>query len=645
MSSPHVILGTAGHVDHGKTALVKALTGIDTDTQPEEQARGVTIDVGFAYWKDNLTLIDVPGHEKFVKNAVTGASSIDLALFVVAADDGVMPQTREHLAILELLGVQRGVVALTKTDLVEPDWVELVTEELRELFEHTFLSTAPIVPVSSITGDGIDTLRSTLETEIAAVEARTDRGAFRLPVDRVFTVAGFGTVVTGSVLAGSVHPRDELVLQPQGRPVRVRGVQVHGQDRPEAGVGQRAAINLSDLDLAEVQRGDTLACPGYFASTYMLDASLHILADAPVPLQYRDRVRLHLGPREVLARVVLLDAEALAPGERGYVQLRLESPAVAAHGDRFVIRRYSPARTLGGGIVLDPQPKKHRPRRPEVLATLRDLDTENADAPLETFLRTAETEGRTAQELAHLLGAGVDGVSVGLRRLVEAGRAASFEDRGTDRYLHDEAWTALNGAILETLSAFHRAAPLKTGIGREPLRQQAAPRCPQTVYDAALEQLVADGRVHTRASQISRADHHVELSEELESLRRRVGQLLRESGAAPPDESELPDRVQAGPADIASVIEVMQGRGELVRLADRLLFDPGVLQDLETRLVSYLQEHGEIEVSTFRELADTTRKYALPLLNHFDSRGVTRRDGSVRRLLDVDAAGQARQGT
>lgn len=641
MSSPHVILGTAGHVDHGKTALVKALTGIDTDTQPEEQARGVTIDVGFAYWKDNLTLIDVPGHEKFVKNAVTGASSIDLALFVVAADDGVMPQTREHLAILELLGLQRGVVALTKTDLVEPDWVDLVTEELRELFEHTFLSTAPIVPVSSITGDGIDTLRSTLETEIAAVKARSDPGAFRLPVDRVFSVAGFGTVVTGTVLAGSVRPRDELVLQPHGRSVRVRGVQVHGQDHPQASVGQRAAVNISDLDVHEVERGDTLACPGYFSSTYMLDASLHMLADAPVPLQYRDRVRLHLGPREVLARVVLLDADALAPGERGYVQFRLESPAVAAHGDRFVIRRYSPARTLGGGIVLDPQPHKHRPRRPEVLAALSELDTENVDAPMETFLRTAEAEGRTAMELAHLLGAGVDGVSAGLQQLLETGRAACFEDRGTDRFLHDEAWTALKGAILDTLAAFHQAEPLKTGIGREPLRQQATPRCPQAVYDAALEHLVGEGRVRTQASQISRSDHHVELSEEQERLRQSVGQLLRDGGAAPPDEGELPDRLKAGPADVQSVIEVMQGRGELVRLADHLLFDLSVLQGLEERLVSYLREHGAIEVSAFRELADTTRKYAVPLLNHFDSRGVTRRDGSVRRLLDVDTAGKA----
>ncbi|HJP33023.1 MAG TPA: selenocysteine-specific translation elongation factor [Candidatus Latescibacteria bacterium] len=635
MSSPHVILGTAGHVDHGKTALVKALTGIDTDTQPEEQARGVTIDVGFAYWKDHVTFIDVPGHERFIKNAVTGASSIDLALFVVAADDGVMPQTREHLAILQLLGIQHGVVALTKTDLVEPDWVELVTEELSELFADTFLSGAPILPVSSTTGDGVDDLRSTLEDEIGRVAVRADRGAFRLPVDRVFSVAGFGTVVTGTVLAGIVRPRDELVLQPRGQSVRVRGVQVHGQDRPEAGVGLRAAVNLSDLDAADVERGDTLALPGFFPSTYMLDASLSMLADIPAPLLHRDRVRLHLGPSEVLARVVLLDADVLGPDDNGYVQLRLESPAVAAHGDRFVIRRYSPAQTLGGGIILDPLPPKHRRRRPEVLSTLGDLDTDTAQIPLEVFLRSAGDEGRTAPELAHLLGEDVESVVRGLLRLVEAGQAASFADGGTSRFLHDRAWSRLCDATLQALATFHRTEPLKSGIGREPLRQQVAPRCPQPVYDAALEHLAETGRLRTQASLISLAEHEVELSAELESLRQSVGELLREGGAAPPDEEDLPDKVQAGPADVQAVIEVMQGRGELVRLADQLLFDAGVLQDLEKDLVSYLQDHGEIEVSTFRELAATTRKYAVPLLNHFDSRGVTQRDGSVRRLITV----------
>ena len=311
----HVIIGTAGHIDHGKTALVKALTGIETDTHPQERARGLTIDVGFAYWKEDVTLLDVPGHERFVKNAVAGVSSVDLALFVVAADDGVMPQTREHLAILRLLGVRDGLVALTKTDLVEPEWVEMVVEDLRELLAGTFLEAAEIVPVSSVTGEGIGRLRALLEERIAGVGPRSDRGVLRLPVDRAFSMSGFGTVVTGTVLAGSVRPRDELVLQPRGRPVRVRGVQVHGRDVAAAGAGSRAAVNLSDVNVADVARGDTLAEPGFFVATSLIDAHLRMLEDAPAVLKHRDRLRLHLGPGEVLARVVLLDADALAPGK------------------------------------------------------------------------------------------------------------------------------------------------------------------------------------------------------------------------------------------------------------------------------------------------------------------------------------------
>jgi selenocysteine-specific elongation factor len=640
MPGAHTIVGTAGHVDHGKTALVKALTGIDTDTQPEEQARGVTIDVGFAYWKDTVTLIDVPGHERFIKNAVTGASSVDLALFVVAADDGVMPQTREHLAILQLLGVQRGIVALTKTDLVEPDWVELVTEELHELFADTFLATAPILPVSSTTGTGIDALRTTLETEIAAVTARTDQGAFRLPVDRVFSVPGFGTVVTGTILAGVVRPRDELVLQPQGRTVRVRGVQVHGLDRPESGVGLRAAINVSDLNVADVERGDTLARPGHFPATYMLDARLDMLDDAPAPLQHRDRVRLHLGPREVLARVVLLDNETLAPGQSGYVQFRLETPGVGAHGDRFVIRRYSPAQTMGGGLILNPSPRKHRRRRADVLDILNDLAS--GDSPLEGFLHAADSDGRTAQDLACLLGAGVDLVRSDLQGLVENGHAATFEDHGADRYVHNDTWNVLCDAILAALTLFHDTEPLKAGAGGESLRLQAAPHCAQAVYDAAVAHLVTMGQVQIRASQICLTRHKIELSAELAAVQQRVGQLLHSRGAAPPGEGEIPDLVQASAAEVRAVIEVMQDRGEILRLADHQLFSADIIQQLQNRLISYLQSHGQIEVSAFRELADTTRKYAVPLLNHFDSSGITVRDGTVRRLLvdNSDRAGR-----
>ena len=639
----HVIIGTAGHIDHGKTALVKALTGIETDTHPQERARGLTIDVGFAYWKEDVTLLDVPGHERFVKNAVAGVSSVDLALFVVAADDGVMPQTREHLAILRLLGVREGIVALTKTDLVEPEWVEMVVEDLHELLAGTFLEAAEIVPVSSVTGEGIDRLRDLLEARIAGVGERPDRGALRLPVDRAFSMSGFGTVVTGTVLAGSVRPRDELVLQPRGRPVRVRGVQVHGRDVAEAGAGSRAAVNLSDVNVADVARGDTLAEPGFFEATSLIDAHLRMLEDAPAVLKHRDRLRLHLGPGEVLARVALLDADVLAPGEAGFVQLQLERPGLAAHGDRFVARRYSPARTLAGGVVLDPRARRHRRRRPDVLERLGRLGTEDPGEVLDALLRDAGAHSRSAGDLAPLLGRRVADVEAGLRELRDRGSCVDFEQAGRRRFVHAGAWERLGGEILEALARFHEEQPLQPAVSREELSRRTGADHEAAVFQAAAESLAADGRVRLESGRVALPGHQVELTAEQEALRRAIAGALRGGGAKPPDEGELPGSLGRPAAEVEAVVAVMQQRGDLVRLRDGLLFDAAVLERIESDLVAYLREHGQIEVAGFRELVGTTRRFALPLLNYFDGQGLTRREDDLRRLVPgaVDSRGNA----
>ncbi len=639
----HVIIGTAGHIDHGKTALVKALTGIETDTHPQERARGLTIDVGFAYWKEGVTLLDVPGHERFVKNAVAGVSSVDLALFVVAADDGVMPQTREHLAILRLLGVSDGIVALTKTDLVEPEWVEMVVEDLRELLAGTFLEAAEIVPVSSVTGEGIDRLRELLEARIAGVGERPDRGALRLPVDRAFSMSGFGTVVTGTVLAGSVRPRDELVLQPRGRPVRVRGVQIHGRDVAAAGPGDRAAVNLSDVDVDEVARGDTLAEPGFFEATSLIDAHLHMLPDAPAVLKHRDRLRLHLGPGEVLGRVVLLDADALAPGESGFVQLRLERPGVAAHGDRFVARRYSPARTIAGGSVLHPRPRPHRRRRPEVLEQLRRLQAEEPGAVLEALLLDAGAGSNSAADLAPVLGRSVAEVEARLGELSDRGACVDFEQAGRRRFVHAGAWERLGEEVLAGLAAFHEEQPLQPAVSREGLSRRIGGAHEAAVFQAVAESLAADGQVRLEAGRLSLPGHRVELTAEQEALRQEIAAALRDGGARPPDEGELPGRLGRPAQEVESVVAVMQQRGDLVRLGDGLLFDAGVMERIESDLVAYLREHGQIEVAGFRELVDTTRRFALPLLNYFDGKGLTQREDALRRLVPgaVDSRGNA----
>ena len=628
----HVIVGTAGHIDHGKTALVKALTGIETDTLPEERDRGVTIDIGFAYWKDNVTIIDVPGHERFVKNMVTGVCTVDLVLFVVAADDGVMPQTCEHLGILNLLGVPRGIVVLTKVDLVEDDWLELVEEELQEVFAETFLEDAPIVRVSSPTGEGIDDLRGVIEEEIATIEARADRGVFRLPIDRAFSVQGFGTVVTGTVISGAVHVRDELALLPADKNVRVRGVQTHGQDVEAARVGARAAINVSGVVVDEVARGDLLVQPGYFETTYMIDARLHMLPDAPAEVTNRTRVHLLMGPREVLARVVLLESEILLPGDSQLVQLRLEEPGVAARGDRFVIRRYSPVQTLGGGVVLDPQPVKHRRFREDVVEVLRELEQDDPTRVLLTRLKAARWQPRTALQLASEMALSTSEIEDRLKACVDSGDAICYVQAGNTRYVHAKCWRELLDGIGDAMRIFHEVHPLRPGARRDELRAGVMGRPAGDLFAHGVEHLIHTGGLKSEHAMIGLRDHEIALTPEQEALRDAIARLLRAGGTTPEDLRGLPKTVNASAKAVQEVVTAMQAMGQVVRLDDTLLFHPEVIEDVARQLVDHLKKNAEIDVSTFRNLIATTRKFAVPLLNYFDTQGITIRQGDVRVL-------------
>lgn len=630
MSGSHVIIGTAGHIDHGKTALVRALTGIETDTLPEEQARGVTIDIGFAYWRDNVTIIDVPGHERFVKNMVTGVCTVDIAVFVIAADDGPMPQTREHLGILNLLGVKRGLIALTKTDLVEPDWAELVTEEIRDLVSGTFLAEAPIVPVSSETGDGIDGLRDLLEAEIGRVEARPDRGVFRLPIDRAFSVRGFGTVVTGTVISGEVGVRDEAVVMPANRPVRVRGIQTHGNDVERATVGARAAVNVTGVEVEEVERGDLLCEPGYFDTTYMIDVRLQALADAPAPIKNRSRVHLHLGPRDVLARVVLLESDELTPGGSELAQLRLEAPGIAARGDRFVIRRYSPVVTLGGGIVLDAKPRKHARLRDDVNEALRRLEQDDPVEVLDARLRALGWASTTVSEAASDLAVSEDEAGQYVDALRGRGDVHGFAAGGGERLVHEASIEELEGAISAAVSAYHETNALSGGLRRRELKDRLGRYVEDAVYEAAVDRLVATGKLAADGAVLRDAGHTIEWSGEQAEVRDRILADLVAGGATPPDVTELASR-HAG-ASVGEIVEAMRTVGDLVRLDDGLVFAPQTLADIESQMVSFLKDRGEMGVSDFRDLVGTTRKYAVPLLNYFDAAGVTERQGDVRVL-------------
>ena len=459
-----VVMGTAGHIDHGKTQLIKTLTGIDTDRLKEEKERGITIDLGFAHLTcedgTEVGVIDVPGHERFVRNMLAGVGGIDLVMLVIAADEGVMPQTREHLAICQLLRVKEGLVALTKTDLVDEDWLELVSEDTREFLKGTFLEDKPIVPVSAKSGQGIAELRRVLQALVARVPPKQLEGKFRLPVDRVFTIRGFGTVVTGTLFSGTIRVEERIEIYPKGIGAKVRGLQVHNASVPEAVAGQRTAINLQGIDKMELERGNVLGRPGEFAPTFMLDAVLQHLADAPRPLRHRARVRLHVGTSEIMGRVILLDRDDLAPGEEAYVQLRLEEPAIVLPRDRFVIRSYSPVQTIGGGMVIDVQPAKHR--RGE--AGLADHFQLLADgSPEEIFahhLKQATHQGlRLAEFLprVELSEARLRQVATTLQR---AGRVRAVNtDMGW--YLHADALDTLTRELRRYLETYHRQNPLK----------------------------------------------------------------------------------------------------------------------------------------------------------------------------------------
>jgi selenocysteine-specific elongation factor len=626
----HVIIGTAGHIDHGKTALVRALTGIETDTLPEEQARGVTIDIGFAYWRDNVTLIDVPGHERFVKNMVTGVCSVDLAIFVIAADDGPMPQTREHLGILNLLDVKRGVIALTKTDLVDSDWVELVSEEIRELVSDTFLEDAPIVPVSSETGEGIDALREIVDAEIERVEERPDHGVFRLPIDRAFSVRGFGTVVTGTVISGAVSTRDAAVLLPSGAEIRVRGIQTHGKDVESAHVGARAAINVAGVEVDDVSRGDLLCQPGYFDTTYMIDVRLFALPDLPLPIKNRTRVHLHLGPREVLARVVLLESDELGPGESQLAQLRLEEPGIAAKGDRFVIRRFSPVVTLGGGVVLDASPHKHARMKPEVISELGLLEHDDPAEVLDARLQAAGWAAISLAQIASDLAMSEAEARDVVNGLINDERMVSFISGGSDRFVNKDRFNSLQQAVTTAAEAYHASNPLSVGLRRRELRDRITGHAEDAVYEAGVDALLAAGNLGAEGPLLRMAGHKVELTAEQAKVRDQILSDLVGGGAAPPDIAELLSKHEDDA--INDIVEAMRSTGELVRLDDGLVFAPQALAEIESKMVSFLKERGEMGVGDFRDLVGTTRKYAVPLLNYFDGRGLTERQGDVRVL-------------
>ncbi|MBI3402318.1 MAG: selenocysteine-specific translation elongation factor [Acidobacteria bacterium] len=640
-----VVVGTAGHIDHGKSALVLALTGTDPDRLKEEKARGITIDLGFAHQTladINLAFVDVPGHERFVKNMLAGAGGIDLVVLVVAADESVMPQTREHFAICRLLRVPAGVVALTKSDLADADTLAIARLEVQALVAGSFLDGAPVVPVSAKTGEGLAALRDALVAASRRVSGRPVDAVTRLPVDRVFSMKGFGTVVTGTLVSGRIAPGDELLLVPGDRRVSVRGVQVHGQKHADAVAGQRTAVNLQGVDVEDVQRGQTLATPGVFEETRSVDASVELLPEAK-PLKHGARVRFHQGTVELMGRVAIVGpatagAPVVAPGSRAFVRLRLEAPAVLARGDRYILRTYSPPMTIAGGLILDPSPPRSALRSPATLERCRALafDPEIGDR-VEAARRAARVmiDGAGAAALpvrALTSRAGIDPRErdAHVDALVAGGHAVrAGEVLVAPRVLKD-----LTGAIVATLGEHHRAEPLSDGIPREALRERVFRRGHRAVFERALTDLVEAQTVAVR-DRVALTTHRPALSAAEERTRLAIEQALRDGGLTPPDAAAIATSSGAPAAVVDRILKLLTRQKVLVRV-DTLVFHGEALKRLKADVAGLKAAAGagaRIDVATFKERFGVTRKFAIPLLEYLDRERVTRRVGDARVIL------------
>ena len=614
------VVGTAGHIDHGKSTLVKALTGIDPDRLEEEKRRGMTIDLGFAYFDlpsgRHVGIVDVPGHQRFLKNMLAGVHGIDAVLFVIAADEGPMPQTREHLAIVDLLGVERGVIVLTKTDLVEPEWVQLVSDEIRGLVRPTRLRDKPLVPVSSTTGLGLEELKHALDAELAGTTPRPDTGRPRLPVDRSFAMAGFGTVVTGTLIGGALRLNDELVVLPKVRRVRVRGLQQHNRDVVEARPGNRTAANLVGVDRREVGRGDVLAPPGQLKPTRRVDVQVTVL-EGPQPIRHRERLLLYHGTAEVPVETILLDADALEPGTVGWAQLYAQTPVVAVAGDHFILRRPAPPATVAGGVIVDVSPRRHRRHDPQVLADLGRRQTQDPVAALVSEL-AKHPHGLRREDLLRTIGADRDLVDR-LTREAGAVELGAFVMSG-------DAYRRLVDRVTHALAEYHAAHPLRPGMSREELKSRTG--TPAALYAEALARMGADGIVLERGAEVSLPGHAPQLGQEEAARVAAAQRELAAAGFAPPPLSDLVKRHGLTPEQVQYLVTT----GEVVRVADDTVFGREAYAQALATIQTHLRTHQRITVAEARDLLQSSRKYVLPLLEWLDAQKITRRVGDDRIL-------------
>lgn len=636
-----IVLGTAGHVDHGKTSLIRALTGMETDRLKEEKKRGITIELGFAYLDlpcgHRLGIVDVPGHEKFVKNMVAGVTGMDLVAFIIAADEGIMPQTIEHFEICRLLGVKKGMVVLTKKDMVEEDWLDMVQEEIREFCEGSFLEDAPIIPVSSITGEGIDTVLATLDEFVRQHNFQEVFGPFRLPVDRVFAMKGFGAVVTGTSISGRTNIGEDLRIYPSENVAKVRGIQVHSQSVETVEAGHRTAINLQGVDTATIERGMVLATPDCLQPNFMLDCQLLYLASNAKSLKHRKRVRVHLGTAEIIGRVSLIDRDELEPGKEAGVQLLLENPIAVWPDDHFVIRSYSPVATIGGGRVLgnvSPRKRKRltetdRAYNQQVFQTLADGSLEERAL---VFLRESGARGLTFDDLAIRLGTFGKHLKKALNEPLSTKKMVVV-DSAAQRYVDVEIAEKTKKEMLESLAKYHKSNPLLTGLVREELRLSIGKVIDQKVFAYCLNELLRKGDIVQEESMIRLAHHEVALKADEEELQRELLSWYESRGLSTPTVRETMDRfAEYSEKMVKSVLDLLLREGKLVKISETLYYERVLINELVENVMNEIRSKGEIDAPAFKNLTGLTRKFSIPILEYLDRIKLTIRVGDARIL-------------
>ena len=624
----YVILGTAGHIDHGKSALVLALTGTDPDRLKEEKERGITIDLGFADLAFSgglkVGIIDVPGHERLIKNMLAGAGGIDIVVMVIAADEGIMPQSREHLDICNLLKVKRGLIALTKSDLVEEDWLELVQDEVRSFVQGTFLEEAEIVAVSSKTGNNIDVLKDKIQELALQVEPKSINGVFRLPVDRIFTLKGFGTVITGTAISGSISLDAPVEILPSGIKTKVRGLQSHGDSLKKAFAGQRVAMNLQGVSKDDIRRGDIITVPEKVKTTYVIDAEIELLKNCSISsLKSRSLVHFHTGTTELTGRIVVYDKEELKPGDRAYCQFRFKAPIAVMAGDRYIVRRFSPLLTIGGGKVLDTTPK--RLRRSERVKDLEIFRGDSLDERLALKIRQSGPNGLDASDLIGWVKEEVPTIKSEISLLVNEGTIIEADGR----LIHHSVFDDFKDRVLVVLEDFHKRNPLKPGISKEVLRADF-----KGMDQKVFELLVRKIESVVIEKDILRLDtFRIFLSEDKKLLKDKILKVLEQAKFQPPSKDEIAKSVSINREEAGELLKIMASENTLVRINDSLYIPSTGHSEMMKRLQDFFDKKKEMSVAEFRDVLGTSRKYAIPFLEYLDSNKITLRVGEIRKFL------------